>query len=163
MLFDVKDSDDALVKIISELFERYSLFDKAIVCSFYPIVVYRIKRLNPRIVTGLTWRRKFFSYHDLENKRPRYQRSKQKAFELFDLIYVSALETITPWFLGVDLLLTNNKDISSGFVDRQRSYGRYVAVWTVNDIHEMQWMMNTLNIPILTDYPHLSKQIFANK
>lgn len=35
----------------------------------------------------------------------------------------------------------------------QRDRGLHVAVWTVNDIAEMHWMLEDLSIPILTDYP----------
>uniref|UniRef100_A0A183BQW5 GP-PDE domain-containing protein n=1 Tax=Globodera pallida TaxID=36090 RepID=A0A183BQW5_GLOPA len=58
MLFDVKDSDTKLVDKIEEVFEQYDLFDCALVCSFYPWVIYRIKRQNNRILTGVTWRRR---------------------------------------------------------------------------------------------------------
>jgi len=40
------------VKLIALLFERYNLYNKAIVCSFFPTVVYRIKKENPNILTG---------------------------------------------------------------------------------------------------------------
>uniref|UniRef100_A0A1I7WEQ9 Na_H_antiporter domain-containing protein n=1 Tax=Heterorhabditis bacteriophora TaxID=37862 RepID=A0A1I7WEQ9_HETBA len=112
MLFDVKDSDTELVSIIANLFEKYQLYDKAIVCSFYPWVVHRVKQGNQKILTGLTWRQKFFSYHDIENKRPRYSGIKHYVFVVIDIFHVSLLKTVTPWFLGADLLLTNNLDIS---------------------------------------------------
>ncbi|VDO19479.1 unnamed protein product [Heligmosomoides polygyrus] len=108
MLFDVKDSDTELVKIIGNLFEKYHLYDKAIVCSFYPWVVYLIKQGNQKILSGLTWRRKFFSYKDIENTLPRYTGLKHHLFVLIDMIHVFLLRIVTPWFLGADLLLTNN-------------------------------------------------------
>ncbi|PIO53959.1 hypothetical protein TELCIR_24689 [Teladorsagia circumcincta] len=112
MLFDVKDSDPELVYIIGDLFEKYNLYDKAIVCSFYPWVVYLIKQGNQKILSGLTWRSKFFSYKDIENTLPRYSGLVHYIFVLFDIIHVFLLKLITPWFLGADLLLTNNLDIS---------------------------------------------------
>ncbi|KIH42303.1 hypothetical protein ANCDUO_27714, partial [Ancylostoma duodenale] len=39
------------------------------------------------------------------------------------------------------------------FVMEQKGRGLHVAVWTVNDIAEMHWMLEDLSIPILTDYP----------
>lgn len=153
MLFDVKDSDTELVKIIGNLFEKYHLYDKAIVCSFYPWVVYLIKQGNQKILSGLTWRRKFFSYKDIENTLPRYTGLKHHLFVLIDMIHVFLLRIVTPWFLGADLLLTNNRDISRGFVLEQKERGLHVAVWTVNDVAEMHWMLEDLSIPILTDHP----------
>ncbi|PIO60503.1 hypothetical protein TELCIR_17999 [Teladorsagia circumcincta] len=153
MLFDVKDSDPELVYIIGDLFEKYNLYDKAIVCSFYPWVVYLIKQGNQKILSGLTWRSKFFSYKDIENTLPRYSGLVHYIFVLFDIIHVFLLKLITPWFLGADLLLTNNLDISKSFVMEQKERGRHVAVWTVNDVAEMHWMLEELSIPILTDHP----------
>ncbi|ETN71477.1 hypothetical protein RB195_011848 [Necator americanus] len=159
MLFDVKDSDPELVKIIGNLFEKYHLYDKAIVCSFYPWVVYLVKQGNQKILSGLTWRRKFFSYQDIENTRPRYSGVKHYLFVLIDIIHVFLLKVATPWFLGADLLLTNNLDISKSFVMEQKDRGLHVAVWTVNDIAEMHWMLEDLSIPILTDHPAYVKKI----
>ncbi|VDM70775.1 unnamed protein product, partial [Strongylus vulgaris] len=88
MLFDVKDSDRELVKIIGDLFEKYQLYDKAIVCSFFPWVVYFVKQGNQKILSGLTWRRRFFSYKDLENTVPRYSGPKHYLFVLLDMIHV---------------------------------------------------------------------------
>ncbi|CAI5449000.1 unnamed protein product [Caenorhabditis angaria] len=157
MLFDVKDSDTELVEQISELFVKYDLYDKAIVCSFFPWVVYLIKRGNQKILTGLTWRLKFWSFHDIENVQPRYSGLKQILFVGIDLLNVWLLKRFTPWYLGADLLLTNNLDISQALILDQRRRGIRVAVWTVNDVAEMHWMLQTLQIPILTDYPELTK------
>ncbi|WKY01692.1 hypothetical protein Q1695_015585 [Nippostrongylus brasiliensis] len=159
MLFDVKDSDPELVRIIGDLFERYKLYDKAIVCSFYPWVVYLIKQGNQKILSGLTWRRKFFSYKDIENTCPRYTGLKHHLFVLIDIIHVFLLRLVTPWFLGADLLLTNNLDISKSFVMEQKERGLHVAVWTVNDVAEMHWMLEDLSIPILTDHPSYVSKI----
>jgi hypothetical protein len=43
-----------LAKQLEQLFLTYDLFDSAMVCSFYPSVIYRIKRHNKNILTGLT-------------------------------------------------------------------------------------------------------------
>ncbi|KHJ88778.1 hypothetical protein OESDEN_11418 [Oesophagostomum dentatum] len=101
-----------LVKIIGDLFEKYQLYDKGIVCSFYPWVVYLIKQGNQKILNGLTWRRRFFSFKDIENTQPRYTGIKHYAFVLIDIIHVFLLQTVEPWFLGADMLLTNHLDIS---------------------------------------------------
>lgn len=37
---------------IDAIFEQYALYDSACVCSFFPAVVYRVKRRNARILTG---------------------------------------------------------------------------------------------------------------
>ncbi|CAJ0596706.1 unnamed protein product [Cylicocyclus nassatus] len=152
MIFDVKDSDRELVKIIDELFKKYQLYDKAIVCSFFPWVLYLVKQANHKILSGLTWRRRLLSYKDAENTVPRYSGPKHYLFVLLDKIYVCLLQSVIPWFLGADLLLTSHLEISKTFVREQHNRGRHVVAWTINDIAEMHWMVDELQIPILTDY-----------
>jgi len=38
---------------VSNLFEKYNLYDKAVVGSFFPFPLYRCRELNPKIVTLL--------------------------------------------------------------------------------------------------------------
>ncbi|KAI6183303.1 Glycerophosphodiester phosphodiesterase 1 [Aphelenchoides bicaudatus] len=155
MLFDVKDADSSLVLTLEHLFEKYQIYDSGIVCSFFPTVVYWIKRQQPQVLTGLTWRRWFFSYSDLEAEVPRFRGARLLVAKLVDVLYLWSVFTWLPGFLGVDMLLTERRDISSTFVKQQEIAGRRVCAWTVNDLNEMRWMRNVLNIPVLTDIPGL--------
>ncbi|KAE9553041.1 hypothetical protein FO519_003760 [Halicephalobus sp. NKZ332] len=159
MLFDVKDSDAILVEQLNKLFDRYELHNIGIVCSFFPIVVHRIKKLCPNILTGLTWRRWFYSYSDLEGKIPRFSGPAHYLAALLDVLNVWSIKSWLPSFLGVDMILTERSEISDVFVQQQRDYGRYVCAWTVNDLHEMKWMQHTLLIPVLTDRPYLIEKL----
>jgi len=158
MLFDVKDADSCLVSKLEELFEEHDLYDVGIVCSFFPTVVYRIKHHNPRILTGITWRRWFFSYQDIQCRSRRYTSMPLHWLAVgLDILYVWSIKSWLPAFLGVDLVLTERNEISENFVRQQEQSGRKVCAWTVNDVHEMVWMRKTLNIPFLTDKPFLAK------
>jgi len=159
MLFDVKDSDTILVEQLNKLFDLYEIHDIGIVCSFFPIVVYRIKKLCPTILTGLTWRRWFYSYTDLEGKIPRFSGPAHYLAVLLDVLNVWSIKTWLPSFLGVDMVLTERSEISDAFVQQQKDYGRYVCAWTVNDPNEMSWMQHTLLIPVLTDRPYLIEKL----
>ncbi|KAF8354663.1 hypothetical protein PRIPAC_96286 [Pristionchus pacificus] len=159
MLFDVKDYSDEMVGIIVKAFEDYQLYNKAIVCSFYPWVIYKVKRASGGILTGLTWRQHFFAFSDLDAQVPRYFGLSHYAAQFVDAVYLFMLKTWLPTFLGADMLLTNEKDICPAYVNAMREKGMRVAVWTVNDIVQAQWMMGSLQIPILTDFPYLSKQL----
>jgi len=79
--------------------------------------------------------------------------------KLLDVIYLCSLLTWLPGFLGVDMLLTERRDISAHFIKKQQTAGRRVCAWTVNDLNEMKWMRNTLDIPVLTDVPGLNAQL----
>lgn len=163
MLFDVKDSDAILVEQLNKLFDEYDLYETGIVCSFFPIVVYRIKKLCPRILTGLTWRRRFYSYCDLAATVPRFKGPAHYLAFTLDIFNVWSIKTWLPSFLGADMILTERADISETFVQQQRENGRYVCAWTVNDLHEMKWMRETLSIPVLTDKPFLIDQLNEKK
>lgn len=39
---------------LEELFKEHNLYNKAIICSFFPNVVYQIKNKDPKILTGKT-------------------------------------------------------------------------------------------------------------
>uniref|UniRef100_A0A1I8B5Z6 GP-PDE domain-containing protein n=1 Tax=Meloidogyne hapla TaxID=6305 RepID=A0A1I8B5Z6_MELHA len=108
MLFDVKDTEIKLVKLIVLLFERYDLYNKAIVCSFFPTVVYRIKKENPNILTG-----GFITYEDIEFTQPR---SSSKLIFLIsmvlDVLWIWCVKLWIPEFLGVDMVLTERREIS---------------------------------------------------
>jgi hypothetical protein len=41
-----------LVLTLEYLFSKYNIYDTGIVCSFFPTVVYWIKRQQPQILTG---------------------------------------------------------------------------------------------------------------
>lgn len=158
-LFDVKDCSNEMVAVILQDFEQYDLYRRAIVCSFLPWVVYKVKRSNPSILTGLTWRRHFFSYSDLDGHKPRYKGLKQLAAVLIDRFYCFALLTFLPLFLGVDLLFTHVNEISPSLLAAQRAKGLQVAVWTVNDLLQASWIIDYLGLPILTDFPFISEQL----
>uniref|UniRef100_A0AC35TFP6 GP-PDE domain-containing protein n=1 Tax=Rhabditophanes sp. KR3021 TaxID=114890 RepID=A0AC35TFP6_9BILA len=155
LLFDVKDTDEELVDQLIKLFQTEELYGMGIVCSFFPHVIYRIKKADPKILIGLTWRRYFFSHSDIESVKPRFSGPLHYGSMLLDVINVWALKTFLPSFLGADMLLTERSEISQSFVQDQKVYGRKVCAWTVNDLNEMRWMQSTLLIPVLTDKPFL--------
>jgi len=159
MLFDVKDADQSLVVTLAQLFKQYDIYQSGIVCSFFPTVVYALKSQQPNILTGLTWRRWFFSYVDIEATIPRFTGARHLLATLLDTIYHWCVVTWLPSFLGVDMVLTERREISSTFVKQQALAGRRVCAWTVNDVREMHWMRDVLNIPFLSDRPALAAQI----
>lgn len=112
MLFDVKDSDAILVEQLNSLFDKYDLYETGIVCSFFPIVVYRIKKLCPRILTGITWRRWCYSFADLASTVPRFKGIAHYLAILIDILNVWSIKSWLPSFLGVDMILTERADIS---------------------------------------------------
>lgn len=160
MIFDVKDTDKALVEQLEQLFVAHDLFDSAIVCSFFPSVIYRIKRQNKHILTGLTWRRWFVSYQDLEWKKRRHTSPVWHTLAMaVDVLWMWSVKLWLPQFLGADMVLTERGEISENYVKFMRARGLEVCAWTVNDEREMAWMAQKLEIPFLTDVPHVARPV----
>ncbi|XP_022110906.1 glycerophosphodiester phosphodiesterase 1-like isoform X2 [Acanthaster planci] len=55
IFFDVKDWSTEMVNAITELFQRHSeLYERGMVCSFFPLLPYKVRRQDPAILTALT-------------------------------------------------------------------------------------------------------------
>ncbi|KAL3068001.1 hypothetical protein niasHT_037991 [Heterodera trifolii] len=160
MILDVKDSDYELVIKIEELFEEYNLFDRAIVCSFFPWIIYWIKRRNSHILTGFTFRRRNISYTDLKMTIPRFSSPFYHCSAVaLDALYRWSIKVCLPHFLGVDMLLIERGEICENFVSEMADQGFHMCVWTVNDKNEMAWIAHKLKIPFLTDFPHKARAV----
>jgi len=153
IFFDVKAPDHRAVATLTNLYKKNPwLYENAAVCSFYPWLVYQIKRADNKIITAHTWRRWVVSYVDIESTIPRRTNFFQYYLSLAaDIFNVWSIHSWLPGFTGADLVLTNRLDISAGYVRDMRAKGLDVVVWTVNDPSEQLWMHNSLNVVYLTD------------
>ncbi|CAH1969800.1 unnamed protein product [Acanthoscelides obtectus] len=121
MFIDIKDNDTKVVGVIHDLFVRKEeLYSRAVVSSFFPNIIYLIRRGNPKIVCSLAWRPHFFAYESY--KYPEGKGSKRATAwhkhilnELNDIVYAWCLPRITYYFLGLSALLLH-KDALSGLV-----------------------------------------------
>ncbi|OZC08175.1 hypothetical protein X798_04791, partial [Onchocerca flexuosa] len=159
MLFDVKDSSAEMISQIVSIISSNNLYGDVIVSSFFPWVPYAIKKIDPNILTGVTWRPYFATYKDLECLVPRFSGLKHFLALLLDYINKKLLESFLPQFLGVEMLLLYEKEISSGLVNRMKDLDIQVVAWTVNDPRQMLYLVDTLEIPFLTDLPHVYKDL----
>uniref|UniRef100_A0A914ZTM6 GP-PDE domain-containing protein n=1 Tax=Parascaris univalens TaxID=6257 RepID=A0A914ZTM6_PARUN len=158
MLFDIKDGSHEMIHQVVNAISRDNLYDDVIVSSFFPWIPYAIKKADPKILTGITWRPYFFSYSDIENEKPRFNGLKHYAAITLDWLNVKLLHTVLPQFLGVEMILTQEGDIDRTFVDNMKQKKLHVVAWTVNDHYEMDYFVNSLKIPFLTDVPHEYRQ-----
>ncbi|GIX73491.1 glycerophosphodiester phosphodiesterase 1 [Caerostris extrusa] len=55
------------------------LYQQALVASFYPSFIYQLRRVDPKIVTALTFRPKFVSLTDIPNGKPRFDGALKNA------------------------------------------------------------------------------------
>jgi len=152
LFFDVKAPDQRAVDVLTKLYKKHPwLYDNAAVCSFYPWLVYQVKRVDRNIITAHTWRRWSLSYSNTEQTIPRHSGFKHYLALIGDIFNVWSIHSWMPYFTGADMVLANRLDISAGYVEGMRSKGMHVVVWTVNDPKEQLWMRHSLNIVYLTD------------
>ncbi|VDN93201.1 unnamed protein product [Brugia pahangi] len=155
MLFDVKDSSPEMVSQIVSIISSNNLYGDVIVSSFFPWVPYAVKKIDPNILTGVTWRPYFATYKDLECCIPRFSGLKHFLALLLDYINMKLLDSFLPQFLGVEMLLLYEKEISRcgvhiGLVDRMKNLDIQVVAWTVNDPRQMLYLIDTLQVCIST-------------
>jgi glycerophosphoryl diester phosphodiesterase len=154
---------DLLVKILLELFKKFQLHDKSVVASFNPFVLYKIRNLDPKVVTLLLVKKKLFGYLFHEAKSlpsafenlPSFVKSFMKKYSNFlDTIMFNITIQITPYVLGVGILGMENEVLQNdlGMMDilNQRGYG--VVAWTVNEENDkMNLLKANKRVTILTD------------
>ncbi|KAF7266908.1 glycerophosphodiester phosphodiesterase 1 [Rhynchophorus ferrugineus] len=157
MFIDIKDNNTKMVPIILELFVQFpELYSKAIVTSFFPNIIYLIRRKDPKIVCSLAYRPSGFAneyYKYPEGKGP--QRSnilwKHYCLLLLDLLHSWALPRITYYMLGLSVILIHKDCLSGEAVLNWRNKGVRPIVWTVNTPTEKQYVTRVLKLTYLTD------------
>uniref|UniRef100_A0A1I7TPA2 GP-PDE domain-containing protein n=1 Tax=Caenorhabditis tropicalis TaxID=1561998 RepID=A0A1I7TPA2_9PELO len=53
MLFDMKNDNLILMEMVAEEIKKRNIYDRVMVSSFNPIVPWRLKKIDPRIITGV--------------------------------------------------------------------------------------------------------------
>ena len=154
MIIDVKNPHPLVVPTLTKLFRKHpGLYESAAVASFFPWVVLELKKEDPAILTGHTWRPGFFAYKDIAQREKRFPDLvwKQLGAEALDLFNVWFLHSWLWKLSGASLLLTQQKQISAAYASDWRAKGLTVVAWTTNETTERLWLLHHLRIPILTD------------
>ena len=116
---------DDLVAVVSDMVSAYALEDTVLLSSFSPLALIQAAKKNPGVRRALL----------LQSRSPRiYQALAVKAVKADDIHPAAAL-------------------ISQAFVHRQRSSGRLVRAWTVNDPDEIIGYFRMGVHAVITDDP----------
>lgn len=165
MLFDMKNDNLKLMEAVSEEIKKRNLYDQVMVSSFNPIVPWRLKKIDPKIITGITVDRSYYSYSDDHRKSP-FSTSFFAHFwnEILDEINMIIQPLyILPRFLGVDVVMISFQLISENAVRESNEKGFSVISWTVNDEDYMR-ILTKLNVPFLTDIgSEVDRKMFMKK
>ncbi|XP_071050954.1 glycerophosphodiester phosphodiesterase 1 isoform X2 [Onthophagus taurus] len=119
MFIDIKDNNPHIVDVILSAYERCPiLYEKAITTSFFPNIIYMIRKRNPKIVCSLAWRPHSFtsasySYTQGLGERMHSSFHMHIIYCLLDWLHETLFMTVTHYILGLSFVLLH-KDAISG-------------------------------------------------
>ncbi|KAK9879010.1 hypothetical protein WA026_003824 [Henosepilachna vigintioctopunctata] len=157
MFIDIKDNDTKMVKVIVDVFEKYpDLESRAIVTSFFPNIIYLIRRKNPKIVCSVSWRPYSFVYESfnyVQGPGPRRAKTWHQNCYLYvlDSLHEWLLPRLTYYLLGISVLLIQKDALGPKTVLDWKNKGVRLMAWTVNSPIEKQFLAKILKITYLTD------------
>jgi glycerophosphoryl diester phosphodiesterase len=123
----------AEVLAVKQIISKNNLYQRVLVSSFNPLVLYHLKKIDNNIPTGLLF----------EYRLP---------------IYLSPINNV---LLKLQALHPCAKLANEKLMERAKKAGYMVNVWTVNDVSEMQRVINLGVDSIITDYPDRLKKLLV--
>ncbi|OAD60501.1 Glycerophosphodiester phosphodiesterase 1 [Eufriesea mexicana] len=157
IIIDIKESRMEIVQVILDAYKQYpKLFQRAVVSSFNPIVIYMIRRKEPRIVASLAWRPQYFSrtlYSGLDGSAPvRYSNPfKYIAACLLDHIYEWMFYRFVYYIVGVSAVLLHKDILNQRIIQEWYNRDIRVMAWTVNLPSEKSHFSRLFKVTYLTD------------
>ncbi|XP_076753275.1 glycerophosphodiester phosphodiesterase 1 [Xylocopa sonorina] len=157
MIIDIKESSAEMVQIVLDTYKKYpKMYQRAVVSSFNPKVVYMIRRKEPKIVAGLTWRPQFFSrtiYSPLDTPSLKKYRNifKHLAACILDYIYDWMFHHFFYYVVGVSAVLLHKDALNPHTIQEWSDRNIRVLAWTVNLPSEKSHFSRLLKVTYLTD------------
>eukprot|EP00794_Sanderia_malayensis_P008768 gene8768-9705_t len=151
IILDVKSNAALTANLLSKLSKEFpELKNMLMVKSFYPSIIYAVKRKCPYLLTALLWRHDYASL-TVEHK-PRFTGLTYMLVKVVDFVgYYLVHSLLLPDFLGIEAVSMNKDHISQRYVKQWRSKGFEIMSWTVNNPLEKEYFLKKLEVPIITD------------
>lgn len=151
VFIDCKAFADKTADLVDELFNKYpELYDSAVVCSFYPSIIYAMRKKNPRVITALTFRKKSISCEQ-DCVTPRFEGFMHYLYMCMDYVNMWLTYAWTWRVCGNSFLLINKESLCRNELNWWKDLGIRLLVWTVNSEVEKQFCLDHLQVPIITD------------
>lgn len=157
IFIDIKETKLEVVQVVLDAFKTYpKLYKRGIICSFYPPVIYMIRRKDPRIVASLAWRPYYYSritYSGLDGIGPaRYTNPlKHLTCCIMDSLYDWALPRFMYYIVGASVVLLHKDIVNPQVVRQWHDRGVRVMVWSVNLPSEKSHFSRLLRVTYFTD------------
>lgn len=168
MMIELKEFNKPVEMAVAvvQLIARYNLYETSVIGSFNPVVLYHVRRIDPRVVTLLLVRKNLVA-----SWTSRSGVEDHDGPDLTDLGYIGTLAsfgcqplldwllyfskiTWLPWFLGAGVIGFHGQLITDGSISishfQRRGYT--INVWVVNDVKEKKHLESVGGIAITTDF-----------
>ncbi|XP_059835380.1 glycerophosphodiester phosphodiesterase 1 [Hypanus sabinus] len=150
IFFDVKGHAVRASVTLKELYKEFpELYNRSIVCSFEPLVIFKMRQADQKVVTALTHRPWSLSYHG--NGKPKHDGYKQYLYMILDIIMDWSLHAFLWKLLGVSAFLMQKNFVSMDYMRFWAERGVEVIAWTVNYTDEKRYFEHILHCIYITD------------
>jgi len=140
----------------AEIIKKYNAYEKVYLSSFNPIVLYRLKKIDPQIRT-------VFIFIDT-NWNPELIAEIKKE----DLVNL-------PWFLRQEFIrrairkvikpdaLSVNNEVNERVIDNLLEKGNPIFLWTIDEEERLKWALEKNPYGIISDEPTIAKNLRDGK
>jgi glycerophosphoryl diester phosphodiesterase len=140
----------------AKIIEKYNAYEKVYISSFNPVVLYRLKKIDPRIRTVLI-------FMDT-NWNPELLAEIRKE----DVVNY-------PWFLRQEIIrrtirkiikpdaLSVNNEVNEKVMDKLIKKGYPIFLWTIDEKSRLEWALEKKPYGIISDEPMITKQLRDGK
>ncbi|HXM39277.1 MAG TPA: glycerophosphodiester phosphodiesterase family protein [Gemmatimonadales bacterium] len=135
-----------------EIIKRYNAYDNVILSSFNPIVLYRVKRLDPRVRTALIFMDTNWNPQLLAEIKP------QDRVDLPWIVRQEFIRRALRKLIRPDLLSINH-EVDPAVTNRLIAKGWPVFIWTVNDERDIRLALAKRPYGVISDQPVRAKQL----
>lgn len=158
IIIDIKETGTDIIQVVLDVYKKYpKLFKRAIVSSFNPIIVYMIRRKDPRIVSSLAWRPHYFSREQSHSPLdgcgpPRFSNPfKHLVACIMDSAYEWALPRFIYYVVGISAILLHKDLVGQCVIQQWGDRNVRVMAWPVNLPSEKLHFSRLLKVTYLTD------------
>ncbi|KAK6187878.1 hypothetical protein SNE40_005808 [Patella caerulea] len=147
---DCKGNAKKTADLVCRLFqEKPELYKTAVVCSFFPQIIYAVRSKDASIMTALTFRTHWLSH--LGDGTPRFMGLTQSVVERANSILRFAHSYFLWYFFGNTFYLLNMDMLSRDVFLQWKKRGIHCIPWTVNHPIMKKYCIEYLHCPIITD------------
>lgn len=145
--------DTGMEQTVVDIIKKYDAFDQVLISTFNPVVLYRLKKIDPRVQT-------VFIFQDSGWDKKRVAQTKEE-----DRVSL-------PWYLQTEWTrrairkiakpdaLSINEKVDKETIEQLRAAGWPFFLWPLNTEESIKWGIDQQPYGIVTDEPLLTKELY---